>query len=407
MENKKPKTQVTESVGCHIGRVFTKQTSDEVTYSNQISRILQNNCIDCHREGEIGPFNLAEYDEVSGWAEMIREVVNERRMPPWHADPDHGKFSNDARLSDTDLELLNKWVENGAPEGDPKNLPKPKTYTDGWQIGEPDTVIAMRKRPFPVPATGTVDYKYFVADTNFTEDKWINAAEIRIGNRAVVHHVIVGIKGNRGLATFHSGVNSEWVTATAPGSPPTTLPKGYAKLIPKGSKLVFQMHYTPNGTATTDLTRVGFKFIDKEDVEHHVGTQQIVQERLRIPPGAENHPVTARYRFRKDSLLLSMFPHMHLRGKAFKYEAKYPDGKTEILLDVPNYDFNWQNGYRLVSPKLMPKGTTVTATAHFDNSTKNIANPDPTKTVRWGDQTWEEMMIGYMDTTPVKKREKK
>lgn len=400
----KPMIESTDSVGCHIGRILTEKGKGDVTYSNQISRILQNNCVSCHRPGEIAPFSLLEYDEVSGWAEMIQEVVNEKRMPPWHADPKHGTFMNDARLSNTDIDLLNQWVENGAPEGDPANLPEPRKFSEGWQIGTPDAIIAMSKRPFKVPATGTVPYKYFTAETNFTEDKWVNAAEVRIGNRPVVHHVIIGLKNERRGNRIHGDVSSEWIAATAPGSPPMVLPEGYAKFIPAGSTLVFQMHYTPVGTPEEDITSVGFKFIDEKDVKHQVGTKEVINTRFRIPPNAGNHPVKANYRFNQDALMISMFPHMHLRGKAFKYEVKYPDGKKEVLLDVPNYDFNWQNGYRFVEPKKMPAGSTITCTAHFDNSEKNIANPNPNSTVRWGDQTWEEMMIGYFDMTPALER---
>jgi hypothetical protein len=253
----------------------------------------------------------------------------------------------------------------------------------------------MSKTPFKVPATGAVPYEYFEVDPGFNEDKWVSQAEIRIGNRAVVHHVIVAISDKE---QSHALVESEWITACAPGSPPLQLPEGYAKLIPAGSKLLFQMHYTPNGTPAEDVSRVGFKFVDAKAVKKIVGTQEVLNDDFRIPAGAENHEVKARHVFRKDALVLSLFPHMHLRGKSFRYTVKYPnDGGSEILLDVPNYDFNWQNGYLFSEPKFIPAGTELTCVAHYDNSENNIANPDPTKIVRWGDQTWEEMMIGYFD----------
>ena len=397
---KEPSPETTDAVGCHIGRVLEQKESGEINYSQHISRILQKRCVSCHREGEIGPFSLRDYEEVAGWAEMMREVVNENRMPPWHANPEHGNFANDSSLTAEEKKMINVWVENGAPQGNPDDLPEPITFTEGWQIGEPDAVFAMSKKPYNVPATGVVDYQYFSVDTNFKEDKYISAAEIRIGNRAVVHHVIVAHddEGNRP----HGAPNSEWITACAPGSPPLQLAKGFAKVIPAGSTLIFQMHYTPNGTAAEDISSVGFKFVEKSEVKQIVATVEVANERLKIPAGAEYHKVKAVKRMPKDVLLLTLFPHMHLRGKAFRYVAKYPDGKSEILLDVPQYDFNWQNGYQLKTPKLLPKGTIMECIAHFDNSTKNIANPDPTKTVRWGDQTWEEMMIGYFDATLAK-----
>lgn len=399
--------EFTESEGCIIGRVFKTDEAagakHSVTYSNQVSRILQKNCVSCHRAGEIGPFELMEYEEVVGWAGMIQEVVNDRRMPPWHADPKYGTFSNDCRLTEDEIALINQWVDSGAPQGDPSQLPEPVEYTTGWQIGEPDQVIAMSKRPYRVPATGTVDYEYFEVDPGFKEDKWISAAECRFGNRAVIHHIIVGVRGEGDFGRgVHDQVQSDWIAASAPGSPPMALPEGYAKFVPAGSTLIFQMHYTPNGTATTDISSIGLKFADEDDVTHRVYTLKAINEKFRIPPGEDNHRVNARFRFDRDAQLLSLFPHMHLRGKAFRYTAVYPatagkETSEEILLDVPHYDFNWQNAYHLTEPKVIPRGTRFKCVAHFDNSEKNIANPDPSITVRWGDQTWEEMMIGYFN----------
>ena len=284
----------------------------------------------------------------------------------------------------------------GHPQGDPEDLPQPREFVEGWQIGQPDIVLPMAKTPYSVPATGVVPYQHFIVDPGFEEDKWIQAAECRIGNRAVVHHIVVAIQ-DQDQTRRHGQLDSAWITATAPGAPPLILPDGFAKLIPAGSKLVFQMHYTPNGTPQTDISSVGFKFADPSTVRKSVATQEASNQKFRIPPHAENHEVTARYRFREDALLLSLFPHMHLRGKSFRYVVTYPDGEEEILLDVPNYDFNWQNGYELASHKRMPAGTILKCVAHFDNSEGNFANPDPNKTVGWGDQTWDEMMIGYFD----------
>ena len=386
----------TQVVGCIIGRVKESDSSSPITYSNQISRILQRRCISCHRPGEVAPFSLTDYDEVVGWAEMIQEVVLERRMPPWHANPAHGDFKNDASLSQQELQSIQQWVAAGAPAGDQRDMPEPVEFADGWQIGEPDVVIPMADKAFHVPATGVVPYQYFEVDPGFKEDKWVQAAECRIDNRAVVHHIVVALH-DEGQRRVHGQVQSEWITATAPGAQPLKLPPGYAKLIPAGSKLLFQMHYTPNGIAQTDLSSVGFKFVDPATVKKSVGTRQAINENFLIPAGAENHEVKSRFRFRKDSLMLSMFPHMHLRGKSFRYIAKYPDGRSEILLDVPNYDFNWQNGYEFIKPKFIPAKTVLECIAHFDNSENNFANPDPTRNVGWGDQTWDEMMIGYFD----------
>lgn len=391
------KVQVTQSNpdGCLIGRVRAAKDDSTVTYANQISRLLNQHCVRCHREGEIAPFALTEYEEVAGWADMIAEVTAERRMPPWHANPAHGTFSNDISLKPEQIKMIAQWVDDGAPLGDPKDLPEPPKFKEGWQIGVPDVVFTMAEKPQVVPATGEIPYQYFEVETNFKEDKWIQAAECRIGNRRVVHHIIVGLKGRNGK--LHGQIDSEWITATAPGSPPLVLEDGYAKLIPAGSTLVFQMHYTPCGVEQTDLSRVGFKFADPDKVKRSVGTREIINKRFRIPPRENNFPVEANVTLDQDTLILSLFPHMHLRGKSFRYTAHRPNQEPKIILDIPAYDFNWQNGYKFEQPLFLPAGTRLHCLAHFDNSTDNFANPDPNRTVRWGDQTNDEMMIGYFD----------
>jgi len=391
-------TPSTETVGCHIGRVFKSQKDSGVTYSKQISRILQSRCVECHRPNEIGPFSLTEYDEVVGWAEMIAEVVSEQRMPPWHANPQHGDFVNDVRLTKEQKQQIFDWVDSGAPQGNPDDLPEPRAFTEGWRIPKPDLVVYMDDKPFQVPAKGEVKYQYFKVNPGFKKDMWVRAAECQPGNRAVVHHIIVAVlpPGGR-FAGSIGGLQSDWLAATAPGGQAMILRDGMAKKIPAGSQLIFQMHYTPTGTPQEDRSSIGLVFTEEEKVKQVVATQKAVNTKILIPAGAENHPEESWYLFRKKSLMLAMFPHMHLRGKAFRYTAIYPDGEKEILLDIPQYDFNWQNAYAFRQPKLMPAGTKLHCEARFDNSEDNLANPDPTQAVRWGDQTWDEMMIGYFD----------
>ena len=388
-------TAETEAPGCLIGRVRTPQVAATVTYSKDIAPLLMDRCVECHRSGEIAPFSLTDYAEVSGWAEMIAEVTAERRMPPWHADPRFGHFANENRLSDGELALIREWVAAGAPEGNPADLPSPRTYTAGWQLArEPDRVVAMRDGPFDVKAEGEVRYQYFSVDPDFKEDVWVNAAEIVPGNRAVVHHVIV-------FAATENKIDDDdrqMLAAYVPGLRITPLPNGMAKRIAKGSKLVFQVHYTPIGTPQTDITKIGLYFADAQDVTHQVQTISTRTRQFRIEPMKDDQrftssPVTAPV----DVLLLSMSPHMHLRGKSFRYDMTWPNGKTETLLDVPHFDFNWQTMYRLSEPMAVPRGSKLLAYASYDNSPNNLANPDPTAAVVWGDQSWEEMMIGYAD----------
>ena len=389
----------TEVVGCFIGRIRKTDDDSDVTYSNQIARIMQKRCVECHRPGEIAPFSLTNYEEVVGWAETIDEVVRDQRMPPWHASPKHSQFVNDRLMTSEEKDLIHRWVVANAPEGDRSQLPKPPQFTSGWQLPkEPDVVIAMRDKPFDVAAEGTVRYQYFRVDPGFKEDKWVKAAEIIPGNRAVVHHVLAFVR-RKGSSRSFSGTEGSFFAAYVPGMRAIPYPDGMAKFVPAGSEIIFQVHYTPIGSPQKDLSKLGLIFAEPDDIKHIVVTREAVERRgLVIPPHASNHRVESRSQTAPvDVQLLAMMPHMHLRGKAFRYEAVYPDGKTEILMDIPRYDFNWQTGYRLAKPKTIPKGAYLHCVAHFDNSKDNLANPDPSATVRWGDQTWNEMMIGYFD----------
>jgi len=389
----------TEAMGCLIGRVREAKSDAAVTYSNQIARLFQNRCVECHRAGEIAPFALDNYTKAAGWADMILEVVENGQMPPWHADPRYGHFRNERRLSDSEKQLIRDWVAAGAPEGNPADLPKPKQYTEGWQLPKkPDAVIAMRAKPYDVPAEGVVRYQHFVANTDFNEDKWVKAHEVIPGNRVVVHHVLVFAKkpGERELPG--EGGLSGFLASYVPGLRAEPYPPGMAKRIPAGSQIVFQIHYTPIGSPQQDITKLGLVFMDEKDVKYEVKTTSAVQRRINIPPGDANWRTEATsFATPEGAMMLGYSPHMHLRGKSFSYEAMYPDGKREMLLDVPTYDFNWQTFYRLAEPMPLPKRTRIKAVALFDNSENNLSNPNPKKTVRWGDQTWDEMMIGYFD----------
>ena len=391
----------TPIAGCLIGRRQKIEPSGEVTFYKHIAPLLDHRCVACHRAGEIGPFALADYDEVVGWADMIREVVSEGRMPPWSANPDIGHFSNDARLTKEEKELLASWIDHGCPAGDPTDRPPPRTWTDGWGIGEPDAVVKMPK-PFEVPAEGVVNYQYVFVDTGWTEDKWIQATETRPGNRAVVHHVNVGVIPPASGWKQGGGFGPTALSSFVPGSQPVIFPAGMAAFIPAKSKLVFQIHYTPNGVAQSDQSYVGFVFADPKTVTKRAALEVAENRKFEIPPGAVDHLLTSTYEFRADYLLLSMMPHMHLRGQSFRFEANYPDGTTEVLLDVPRYDFNWQLRYELAEPKRMPAGTKLVCVGHFDNSKANPFNPDPAKSVRFGEQTWDEMNNGFFVAAPVK-----
>ncbi|HZZ82312.1 MAG TPA: redoxin domain-containing protein [Gemmataceae bacterium] len=400
-------TAKTPVEGCFITKApRPKAAKAEVTYAKDVSRILQNRCQECHRPGQIAPMPLLSYDDASSWAQMIREVVQDRRMPPWHADPKIGSFANDRRLSDDERNKLLTWVDAGCPQGDDKDLPTAKKFAEGWSIGKPDAVFTF-KDAVTVPAKsvkGVLPYKWVLIPTNFDEDKWVQAVEAKPGNHSVVHHIIVYIARSRQKNV--DGIGNGLLVAYAPGDLGATFPPGAAKKLPKGAVLAFQMHYTPVGSEQVDRSSIGLVFA-KEPPKAEVKTRAATQQVFAIPAFADSHKVTSRTTFAKDTVLYSMFPHMHLRGKDFKFDVVYPDNKRETLLSVPHYDFGWQSNYILKTPLRLPAGTRIECTAHFDNSAKNRNNPDPSKAVFWGEQTWQEMMIGFMDYATVGADEKK
>jgi hypothetical protein len=383
--------------------VSTQQANTSaVTFTKDIAPILYKSCVDCHRTGEIAPMSLVTYKEVRPWAKSIRERVVDRSMPPWSADPKYGHWANDPRLSEQEIKTISAWVDAGALKGEDKDLPPMPKFAEGWTIGTPDAVVEMQEE-YTVPADGTVQYLYFSMPTGFTEDKWIQAMEIRPGNRSVVHHVIAyaqdanvkdtkpGGEGDLRAGRTHLG-------GITPNKTGIVYGPGTARLIKKGSNIVFQMHYTTNGVVTKDRTKIGFVFA-KEPGKKALITGNAINSRFAIPAGDPNYEIKASKMFDENVLITSFMPHMHVRGKSFTYTAVYPDGRSEILLDVPKYDFNWQHTYIPKQAIALPKGTRLDCVAHYDNSAKNKFNPDPAHDVRWGDQTWEEMMIGWFTYT--------
>jgi hypothetical protein len=362
-----------------------------LTFTKDAAPIIFNNCVTCHRPGEIGPMSLLSYKEVRPWAKSIREVVVARKMPPWGADLHYGEFSDNRSLSQNDINTLVAWVDGGAKEGDSKDLPPPLQFVEGWQIGKPDVVFSMAEE-FNVPADGVLPYQNFAIRTDFTEDKYVQLAEIRPGNRGVVHHAVLYVQDKQGRWL------ENWVVGLSPGATPKRYRPGLVKLIPKGAVLILNMHYTPNGTPAKDRSSIGFIFA-KGPVEKHVITAIAGSRNIDIPPGEPNHEIKGTFVFKEDSHIESLKPHMHARGKDMLYTLVYPDGKSKVLLFVPRFDFNWQMAYTLKEPIAAPKGSRLDVVAHYDNSTKNKYNPDPTARVRYGEQTWDEMLAGYLEYT--------
>jgi len=410
------------------------------TYSKDVAPILNKNCTNCHRPGEIAPMSLLTFKDARPWVKSIGTQVSKGAMPPWHADPAYGEFLNDRRLSAAEKDTLLRWVNAGGPEGDPKDLPTPPKYADGWAIGEPDAVFAMQE-DYPLPASGTIAYQYFEVPTSFADDRWVQAFEVRPGNHAAVHHVIVYTRPPAAPAqprsqpsgqeparprpqpaiTFADGMDipsgqtggppppdgqkkavgpndrpapklGPSVGAYVPGNGFRVYQPGTATKLAAGATIIFQMHYTTTGKATTDRTKIGLVFSKTPPKTPLVGTA-LINGALHISAGDPDARVDAEMTLNRDFQLWSILPHTHVRGKRWIYEATFPDGRKQTLLSVPNYDFDWQTDYIYKEPLKLPKGTVIHATAWYDNSAANKSNPDPTKDVWWGDQTFEEMMF--------------
>ncbi|PYV18124.1 MAG: hypothetical protein DMG07_04565 [Acidobacteria bacterium] len=413
----------------------------KVSFNGDVAGIIYKSCAPCHRPGGMAPMSLLTYKDARPWAKSIREAVAERKMPPWHANPRYGEFRNDRRLTNEAIRTLVAWVEGGALKGDERDLPPAPSFTEGWRIGKPDVVLSMEKE-YTLQAQGPDEYQFFVIPAGFKEDRWIQAAEARPGNSRVVHHLIAFIQpkrsadgekrasgGKRDTIFFKDGtlirvapdvpvydngcgtpeggqgvrrdgserdVMPDLLAGEAPGRDADVWEPGQAKRLPAGADILLQVHYSRNGSVEKDRSSVGLIFATRPP-EHELKTVGIANHYFRIPPGADNHEVASCYTFGEDVHLTSLMPHMHVRGKNMQYRAYYPDGRSEILLSVPSYSFNWQTTYYLKKPIALPKGTRLEVKAHFDNSPRNPTNPDPAKAVRWGDPTYDEMMIGWID----------
>ncbi len=386
-------TPRTDAVGCRIGRVAKSAQGGAVTYAKEVARILQSHCVTCHRPGEIAPFSLTDYRQAAGWSSMIAEVVDEGRMPPWHASPEHGKFANDSRLSGDEKKAIRDWVAAGAPEGDPADLPPPPRFVEGWQIPRPDLVLEM-PREIEIPAEGSMPYQLVEIDPKLTRDVLVRASQVRPGNPTVVHHVVVLVLPPGVEKIDEAG--SDFLAAYAPGLPPRVLPDGVAKRSPG------RIEDRPPDALHPPGDEAGQPEPDRSSLRRPGDGPQ----RTDVGYGAQLPPpdpardarlrLAGRFPVLAPSMLIALMPHMHLRGKSMRFVAEYPDGRREVLLDVPRYEFDWQNLYTLDRPKPMPEGTILHTEAHFDNSDENPNNPDPRRAITFGEQTWDEMHVGYL-----------
>ena len=373
------------------------------TFAKDVAPIFYSKCVECHRPTMFAPMSLVKFDEARPWAKSIRNRVSTRTMPPWGADPTHGIFKNDPRLTDKEIATILAWVDGGAPKGDDKDMPAMPSFTDGWNIGEPDAVFEM-KEAYQIPATGVIEYQYIRIPMNIPEAKWLAAIEIKPQARAHVHHVLAYTQPAGTPINEAGALGPGNIGGVTPNKPGVIFDPGVGRLLEANSDLILQIHYTTNGEAAVDKTVVGLKFLKEPPAMVQRGGS-VLQPRFVIPAGDPNAEVRGSRVLQADTIITSFTPHMHVRGKDMTYTAKYPDGRTEVLLSVPRYDFNWQITYQLKEAKRMPKGTEIEVVAHYDNSPQNKFNPDPTKDVRWGDQTFEEMMIGFWGTVAERPRQ--
>lgn len=395
-------TTQSEASGCllpdHAGEAVQNRP---VTYHNRISRLITQKCEMCHRDGGVAPMPLQTYAQVTARKTIIDYMTSKRLMPPWGADPGVGHWANDRSLSEQELADLSNWLKTGSPAGNAKEAPAPRTYVAGWDMLKPDAVLQIAE-PHQVPAQGVVEYQYSYLKTNFDSDKWVTAMEIRPSAPKVVHHILVFLE-EPGAKRRSGGIDG-FFAALVPGTPLTTFPEGAAKKIPKGAWLKFQIHYQPNGTAQTDQAKIAFQFADDvsntEGKLKEVKSESAFNAKFEIPPDAGNYPIEAIYLFRKPGRLTALMPHAHLRGKAWKIELVDQAGKRSLLLNIPKYDFNWQTAYQLKEAIHVQPGMRIAATAWYDNSSDNPANPNPKAAVHFGEQTFEEMMIAYFDWIP-------
>jgi Copper type II ascorbate-dependent monooxygenase, C-terminal domain len=401
----------------------TEQRADAPTFTRDVAPVLYKNCTKCHRPGEIAPMSLFTYEDARPYAKAMRDEISEGHMPPWHADAPAGTFENERRLTDAEKKTILDWIASGAQKGNPKDLPPQPEYQEGWQIGKPDLILEMAEE-YKIPAEGTVAYEYFYIPTNFTTPKLVQAIEVRPGNRSVVHHVLVNYQAKPDMtrtpvlkpnAAWHKlpepvhgdrlprreqGVPTRLIGTYAPGTNPQVFRQGTALRLEPGGVIELQMHYTPNGKATSDRTKVGLIF-SKDPSAREVRPSAFYNATLVLPAGSDNTSVPGEIEFLQDTTVWGLFPHTHLRGKAWDYKLVLPDGTTTTILSVPHYDFKWQTYYMFKEPLQVPKGARITSTAWYDNSHGNKNNPNANVDVTWGDQTWEEMQYTGILFSPV------
>lgn len=401
-------TSSSKPVGCLINfpEKALREEHASISYSNTIAPMLKDNCVSCHRAGGIGPWAMTDYNMVRGFSLMIREVLRTQRMPPWHADPAHGEFSNDRSLAPEQIKQLVHWIEAGSPRGEgPDVLAQQDKVWPVWGMDKPDVIIDIP--PTAVPASGTVEYQYKHVKNPLDKDVWVRATAILPSDRSALHHVITtfAMPGPDGkVSRRNRGGISGGLGGYVPGMVTRNFPDGTGVLLPAGAIITFQMHYTSYGKESSDSSKLGLYFHDAAP-KHKLDTTVFVNNRIKIPAYSNGHSETSTRTVKQDMLLYSMLPHSHFRGKASEFRAFYPDGTEELLLSVPNYDFNWQTTYQLETPKVIPAGTKVVHRTWWDNSATNPANPDPSRDVLWGEQSWDEMLFGTMSYRVLEKSE--